>query len=99
MTQRISHHFCLTQMVQNLTVIILHYVQPSQLPHIKIGLIHQILQTLVNRLNSTLEHIHIVMPNLEGAHDCPLLLILHMIVHLVRIQLGSVGNHMLSLHQ
>ena len=69
--QGIHHHIRFTQMLKDLAVIILDYVQPPVVPHVQVRLIHNMSQNLVIRVDSTPDPIKVMPINLEGENHRP----------------------------
>ena len=98
--ESIGHCIRLPWVINDFTIIILHHIQPSTLPHVQIRLIHQVPLALLIYVNSKIDPIEVMPPNLEGENHSLQLQIMRRIIRLMRLQLPqSVSDHATSLHQ
>jgi hypothetical protein len=86
-TQGICNHICLTGVIVNLKIIVLHQLQPSSLPHVQIRLSEKVLQAFV--ISEDMSHIHKkIMPlGMQGMHYSGQLKIMSGIVLFMQAQL------------
>ena len=87
--QSICHHIRFTRVVKDLTIIVLDYNRPPVLPHVYVGLNHDVPQTLVIRIYSTSDPVQIMPPNLESENHRSQLKIVRRVSRLMRLHVTT----------
>jgi hypothetical protein len=81
-------------------IIVLDQFQPSPLPHIKISLSENVLETLVIRIDITMGSHQVMSPNLQSMNYGSQLQIMGGVVLLMRPKCsGCISNNSIVLHQ